>query len=189
MTTEPLRPDLRAYLAEQQETAALPTQYRPSVPVVAPPPAVLPADLVVGLLAHERARGQERTALAVQNAQLRAELADHSRMSGRAKDIAVVALGGGIGLGGAAAGIGYGVGAVASASAGLLTATLVMALWAGGATLVMALWAGGATLVMQLLRGVGPLRRAAGGDTFVTHNHVTAKGMFAKAIGGPTRNG
>ncbi|ARQ69973.1 hypothetical protein [Streptomyces marincola] len=101
-----------------------------------------------------------------------------TRVSGRAKDVALMAAAGGTGLGAATAGIGYGSGLIASASGGLMTAALALAIATG--TLTGAAW---------LLRAALKTNRTdtAGGDeqqptTHITQ-HVTATGLFGRANG------
>ncbi|WP_052441589.1 hypothetical protein [Streptacidiphilus anmyonensis] len=136
-----------------------PTRYAPE-----PPPGLLtrPA-AVTQQLALLRAAHQYTLPAPVQQVPV------DTRISGRAKGAALVALAGGAGVGAAATGVGYGAGMIASASGGLMTAAIALAITTGS---IFAL-----TL---LFRGALGRRTQGGGDTYITQN-VTATGLFGRA--------
>ncbi|RKN43105.1 hypothetical protein [Streptomyces hoynatensis] len=98
-----------------------------------------------------------------------------ARMSGRAKDTALMVAAGGTGLGAASAGVGVGAGLIASASGGLMTAAVALAIASGSV--------GAAAM---LLRTAFRRRLAEAAEqeptTHITQN-ITATGLFGKANG------
>ncbi|MCD0482043.1 hypothetical protein LO771_06335 [Streptacidiphilus sp. ASG 303] len=103
-----------------------------------------------------------------------------TRLSGRAKDAALVAVSGGLGVGAATAGVGYGAGMIASASEGLMTASLALALGSASVT----------GLVLFLRTAFGRSHSGGGADgqagPHITQN-ITATGLFGRAHGTITR--
>ncbi|MEU1674832.1 hypothetical protein ABZ752_22795 [Streptomyces roseifaciens] len=112
--------------------------------------------------------------------------ADPSRASGRAKDVALIAVGGGIGIGTAGVGVGYASGMVATNAGGLMTAAIAIALAVGAVTV--------AVLMLKNAFAPGPARDHATETTAhqpvpqtvnVTHitQQVNANGLFSRAYG------
>ncbi|GAB2770100.1 hypothetical protein [Streptomyces daliensis] len=93
-----------------------------------------------------------------------------TRISGRAKGAALIALASGVGTGAATAGIGYGAGLLAQASEGLMTAALALAIATGSLT--------GALLFVRFFFGV----RRSTQTTHITQHNV-ATGFFGRAGG------
>lgn len=176
MTTEPIRPELQAYLQQRHDNALLPAQYRPADAPVRQEPISMPVELLAGLIVNQQAAHQRELALVTQNAELRAVAQANSQMSGRAKDIAVVSAAGGAGIGAATSGIGFAAGMIGANAAGLLTAAIAFAVGTGCVALLKLLFGG-----TSMLR--------SGGNHYETHVHNEARGMFAKAIGGSVSNG
>jgi hypothetical protein len=110
--------------------------------------------------------------------------ATDTRVSGRAKSVALVSVSGGVGIGAATTGIGYGAGMVAANSAGLMTAAIATAIGAGSITLA-------ALLLRYVFGGLGRRLGASASTgsqptaTHVTHitQNVTATGPFGRANG------
>lgn len=175
MTTEPIRADLQQYLQERQDNALLPAQYRQPYAPVRQEPVMLPTDLLAGILATQQATQQQLVGLVLQNAELRHAATVNTQMSGRAKDIAVVSAAGGVGLGAATSGIGFAAGMIGANAHGLLVAAIAFAIGAG------------AVALLKLIGGGTTMLRPSG-NTYNTHNHIEAKGMFAKAVIGGTSN-
>lgn len=100
-----------------------------------------------------------------------------TRISGKAKDIALITAGGGAGLGAATTGIGYGSGLIASASGGLMTAALALAITTGsiGALLLMLRTTRKTTTEPDENASQQPVQH-------ITQN-ITAHGMFGRASG------
>lgn len=176
MNTQPIRPELQTYLQESHDNALLPAQYRQPLAPVRQDAVALPAELLAGILATQQAQHQRELILVTQNAELRAATQANSQMSGRAKDIAVVSAAGGVGVGAATSGIGFAAGMIGANAHGLLVAAIAFAISTGCIALLKLLFGG-----TSMLR--------TGGNHYETHQHLHAKGMFAKAIGGSTTNG
>lgn len=104
-----------------------------------------------------------------------------TRVSGRAKDVAVASAGIGVGLGAAGTGVGVGAGMIAASAPGLMTAALALAIGTGSVT----------ALVLVLKHALGTARRGPSTDAgstaaapvHTTHVHVTAtaSGAFGRA--------
>lgn len=159
------------YFAHRQDaavTAYAPAPMQPTRYTSTPPPelyqvhrpATLTHDQVAMLLA-----GQQYPPV------VQASPAD-TRISGRAKDVALVAAAGGTGIGAAATGIGYAAGMVASVSAGLMTAAIALAI--AVASIV--------ALTTFVRSSIGSSTAASTTTTHVTQ-HVTATGLFGRANG------
>lgn len=175
MTTEPIRPDLQQYLQERHDNALLPATYREPLAPVRTEAFTMPPELLAGLLVDRQAAHQRELALVQQNAHLQATMHAGTHMSGRAKDIAVVSAAGGAGVGAATSGIGFAAGMIGANANGLLVAAIAFAIGTGCIALLKLLFGGTAML-------------RASGNHYETHQHLHAKGMFAKAIG-TTTNG
>lgn len=176
MTTEPIRADLQQYLQERHDNAMLPAAYREPLAPVRAEAFTIPPELLAGLIVDRQAAHQRELALVQQNAEIRAAAQANSQMSGRAKDIAVVSAAGGVGVGAATSGIGFAAGMIGANAHGLLVAAIAFAIGAG------------AVALLKLIGGGTTMLRPSG-NTYNTHNHIEAKGMFAKAaIGGTSNN-
>ncbi|WP_062209508.1 hypothetical protein [Streptomyces sp. NBRC 109706] len=101
-----------------------------------------------------------------------------TRMSGRAKDTALVVAASGTGLGAAGAGIGYGSGLIATASGGLMTAAIALAIATGSITAAIAL-----IRTACKTNTTGKAREDKKRPTTHITQHVTATGLFGKANG------
>lgn len=176
MTTEPIRPDLQEYLQQRHDNALLPVAYREPLAPVRQGAFSMPPELLAGLLVDREAAHQRELALVTQNAHLQATMHANTQMSGRAKGIALVSAAGGVGVGAATTGIGFAAGMVGANAHGLLVAAIAFAIGTGCVALLKLLFGG-----TSMLR--------SGGNHYETHQHIHAKGMFAKAIGGSTTNG
>ncbi|WP_019431909.1 hypothetical protein [Streptomyces sp. AA0539] len=101
-----------------------------------------------------------------------------TRVSGKAKDIALITAGGGAGVGAATTGIGYGSGLIASASGGLMTAALALAITTGSI--------GALLLMLRTTRKTTTAPDEGSADRqpvqHITQN-ITAPGMFGRANG------
>ncbi|MEY9876030.1 hypothetical protein ABH931_005537 [Streptacidiphilus sp. MAP12-33] len=163
MDISPNAPDLRPAPLVLPAAPMEPTRYSP----------VLPADLIdrTPVLAHQLAMLMAAQQYAAAPAPPPAPPVE-TRVSGRAKGAALVAVAGGTGVGAAATGVGYAAGLIASAGSGLMTAAIALAIATGS---IFAL-----TL---LLRGtLAPRGGRDSGTTYVTQN-VTATGLFGRAHG------
>ncbi|ARQ67498.1 hypothetical protein [Streptomyces marincola] len=100
-----------------------------------------------------------------------------TRVSGRAKDIALITTAGGGGLGAATAGIGYGSGLIAGASGGLMTAALALAIGTGSIT--------AAVMLLRAAFKNGSTDTAGGDEQPTTHitQNIHAPGLFGRANG------
>jgi hypothetical protein len=176
MTTEPMRPNLQQYLQERHDNAMLPATYREPLAPVRQEAFTIPPELLAGLLVDRQAAHQRELALVTQNAHLQAAAQANTQMSGKAKDIAVVSAAGGVGVGAATTGIGFAAGMIGANAHGLLVAAIAFAIGTGCIALLKLLF-GGASMLRP------------GGNHYETHIHNEARGMFAKAISGPTSNG
>ncbi|MFE1358378.1 hypothetical protein [Streptomyces harbinensis] len=100
-----------------------------------------------------------------------------TRVSGKAKDIALITAGGGAGVGVATTGIGYGSGLIASASGGLMTAALALAITTGSI--------GALLLMLRATRKTAAEPEESASQRPVQHitQNIHSSGMFGRANG------
>ncbi|UED85295.1 hypothetical protein [Streptomyces profundus] len=101
-----------------------------------------------------------------------------TRMSGRAKDTALMVAAGGTGIGAAGAGIGYGSGLIATASGGLMTAAIALAIATGSITAAVAL-----IRTTCKTSTAGEARESEQRATTHITQNISATGLFGKANG------